>query len=656
MLRLDHLPHNPAQHFRLALYGVIAHLIEQCTAGDLDAAFGDQPFLADYHAELLAHPGALAPVAGPWREALARYEQTSAQRLPLLVLQSVGWSPLALQLLLACGLVEEDPRFGEVFAQAQGGLRRPTLALLCGWWRLAPEGQDRAEAVRHAVDQLVEGGLIETSPSDAPRLEWPLAVPHALWDTLRGDAPRAAWLQHRALAELPRLGALVLPPALRPRLQALPAMLASSPGFTLVLHGPAHNSRSTIAQALAQAAGHGVLWADAAEVAKPAPAALFETLALLLDAWPAVRCEGQPPVMRRLPLLLVSTQALPADGAALSLALPLPDRDERIAHWQQALPASAASAALPLLADAARLPRGQLRRLAQLAVAQARLDGRTQVSTADVQQARHSLPCAGLDALAMRLPPLAASPALDDDTRDELDALAARCRHRERLAAADGGSSGVRALFTGASGTGKTMAARALAARLQRECWRVDLAATVDKYIGETEKRLDRIFSAAEALDIVLLLDEGDALMAPRTEVASSNDRFANLETNFLLQRIESYDGIVVITSNAGDRIDRAFARRMDVTIAFRPPDEWLRYDILKLQLADGEADAIDDDWLQQLACRCALSGAQLKRVVGHARLLALQSQSTLATTHLQAALVREYRQRGAICPLREAG
>lgn len=656
MLRLDHLPHSPAQHFRLSLYAVIAHLIEQCTAGDLDAAFGDQPFLADYHAELLAHPGAEPPVAASWREALARYEDGVVQRLPLRVLRDAGWSPPALELLLACGLVEEDPRFGEVFAQAQGGSRRPTLALLTGWWRQAPDGQDRAEAVRQVLHQLLDRGLVETIASDAPRLEWPLAVPHALWDALRGDRPRSPGLRHRALAELPTLDSLVLPPPLQPRLRALPTMLASSPGFTLVLHGPPHNGRGTVAEAIAQAASRGVLWADIAEVATPTRVALFETLALLLNAWPALRGESRPPALRRLPLLMVSSEAPALDGTALSLQLPLPDRSERIAHWQQALPAQAASPAVAALADAARLPRGQLRRLATLASAHARLEGRSEVSAADLRQARRSLPNAGLDALATHLPPLAASLALDNETREELDALAARCRHRERLAAADGGSSGVRALFTGASGTGKTMAARALAATLERDCWRVDLAATVDKYIGETEKRLDRIFSAAEALDIVLLLDEGDALMAPRTDVASSNDRFANLETNFLLQRIEAFDGIVVITSNAGERIDRAFARRMDVTIAFRPPDEWLRYDILKLHLADEEAQTIDDDWLQQLACRCALSGAQLKSVVGHARLLALQSQSAMAAAHLQAALVREYRQRGAICPLRETG
>ena len=156
----------------------------------------------------------------------------------------------------------------------------------------------------------------------------------------------------------------------------------------------------------------------------------------------------------------------------------------------------------------------------------------------------------------------------------------------------------------------------------------------------------------------MLLLDEGDALMAGRTDIGSSNDRYANLETNFLLQRIESFDGILLVTTNAADRIDKAFSRRMDVVINFRPPDEWRRYDILKLHLAteaDAVPDEVDDDWLQQMACRCALTGGQLRNVVSHARLLALQAGGGMHTEHLFAALQREYRKTGGSCPLRPA-
>jgi SpoVK/Ycf46/Vps4 family AAA+-type ATPase len=211
----------------------------------------------------------------------------------------------------------------------------------------------------------------------------------------------------------------------------------------------------------------------------------------------------------------------------------------------------------------------------------------------------------------------------------------------------------VRALLAGGSGTGKTLAARLLAASLGKDVYRVDLAATVNKYLGETEKNLNQAFAAAEELDVVLLLDEGDALMASRTDVGSANDRYANLETNFLLQRIESFDGILIVTSNAAERIDKAFARRMDVVVNFRLPDERQRYRILGAQL---DADSIDDELLQEIASRCNFTGAQIRNFVLHARLLSLKAGSPLGAEHLHAALSREYRKTGGRCPLRLPG
>ena len=186
----------------------------------------------------------------------------------------------------------------------------------------------------------------------------------------------------------------------------------------------------------------------------------------------------------------------------------------------------------------------------------------------------------------------------------------------------------MRALFKGPSGTGKTLAARHLAAEIGRPLYRVDLAATVSKYIGETERNLERVFEAAESLDIVLLIDEGDALMAGRTGVSSSTDRYANLETNYLLQRLEVYAGILIVTTNAPERIDSAFARRMDVTLEFPLPDADTRFD---LWLAHLVADnAVSDTRLDEVALRCALLGGQIRNAALHATLLSLQQGSAL--------------------------
>src|SRR5205823_7525236 len=175
-------------------------------------------------------------------------------------------------------------------------------------------------------------------------------------------------------------------------------------------------------------------------------------------------------------------------------------------------------------------------------------------------------------------------------------------------------TAGVRALFTGASGTGKTLAARLLSAILQMDLYRLDLSLVVNKYIGETEKNLNQVFARAEELDVILLLDEGDALLTQRTSVQTANDRYANLETNYLLQRLESYEGILLVTTNARDRIDGAFQRRMDVIVEFHLPDPVERLKIWELHLPPEHLS--DPAFLFEVANRCHLSGAQIRNTV----------------------------------------
>jgi SpoVK/Ycf46/Vps4 family AAA+-type ATPase len=232
-----------------------------------------------------------------------------------------------------------------------------------------------------------------------------------------------------------------------------------------------------------------------------------------------------------------------------------------------------------------------------------------------------------------------------------------RCRFREQLRHAVGDTLGgqlnvgVRALLSGPSGTGKTLAARLLASSLQMDLYRVDLSTVVNKYIGETEKNLNQLFTRAEELDVILLLDEGDALLTQRTQVQSSNDRYANLETNYLLQRIEQFEGILLVTTNAGDRIDRAFQRRMDVVINFRAPDAHERWAIWQMHFPADHG--VDGALLQEIALRCNLSGGQIRNAALHAALLALQEGSPVGSGQVEEAVQREYRKSGAVCPLR---
>src|SRR5207302_3813082 len=138
---------------------------------------------------------------------------------------------------------------------------------------------------------------------------------------------------------------------------------------------------------------------------------------------------------------------------------------------------------------------------------------------------------------------------------------------------------------------------------------------------------------------------EGDALMTRRTDVNTSNDRYANLETNFLLQRLESYEGILLVTTNAGERIDPAFRRRLDVVVEFRAPDAAERWAIWQLHLP--QVHGAGDGFVEEVAARCQLTGGQIRNAVLHASLLALKDGGEIAGEHLELAVRREYRKAG---------
>src|SRR5690606_10867649 len=173
---------------------------------------------------------------------------------------------------------------------------------------------------------------------------------------------------------------------------------------------------------------------------------------------------------------------------------------------------------------------------------------------------------------------------------------AARTRHRP----------GVRALLYGPSGTGKTLAVGWLATRLGLPLYRVDLASVTSKYIGETEKNLSQLFARAEHAEVVLMFDEADALFGKRTDVKDSNDRYANAQTNYLLQRIESFEGIAVLTGNGRARFDSAFARRLDAIIEFPLPAPEERRALWLAHVGDGHRLSPGD--LNRLAAGCELA------------------------------------------------
>lgn len=572
-------------------------------------------------------------------------------------------------LISGAGLIEDDVRFGSLFARLQDPLpaRRPCVGLLS--WLLADPDESSAD-LQERAQELVNRGLLEIDNLGDPRSEWVLRLPVAIWDLLhRGRIVPASLpptLTYRPADSFPELADVVLSGELADAARRLPALAQTGGLSAIVLRGMDGSGRLTLLGAVARALGQPVLVHDGA----PGDAGwqLLAPLAELGDAFPVmlaspgpgetVQLPAMPGLERPLGVVLGRGGGLsgPPTERAVGFVLGPCSAADRRDLWAACGAATAADA--EQIVQSFLLTPGNIRRAGRLARGTAAADGRTLVIPADVRTATRALQRQTLETLATRLDPLAASapPVLSATAAGELATLLARCRQRERLAvAAEGGqygivNRGVRALFSGPSGTGKTLTARYLAGRLNLDVYRVDLAAVVNKYIGETERNLDRVLARAEELDVLLLLDEGDALMTRRTEVSNANDRYANLETNFLLQRLETFDGIVIITTNAGSRIDPAFLRRIDITVDFVPPDADQRWQLWLAHLPDGHQAG--PALVQDVARRCVLTGGQIRNATLHATLLSLERGTPVRGDDVIAALQREYRHMGASFPL----
>ncbi|MBV8519257.1 MAG: ATP-binding protein [Acidobacteria bacterium] len=666
------LPRNAAAHFKLCFLGAVLHVVDQLAhnLGGLDEVIEQFPFLRAYLDELETLGATPTTPAHDWLARVRQWELGVDAHLPIRALRhALDLDDRDLTLLFAIGLIEEDPRFGFVIECAQPVTpqqHRPTLGLLTAWWR----GGDDVAPVRECIRVLLDNGLIQVINADAPRLQWVFQSLPAVWDAIRGDILRAPapGLTYIPPHELGSLDALVLPANTRRAAAAAPALLASGDVRAFIVRGPRHNGRRTLVRAIAAALGRGVLELRGPLRLDDARVAIAGALATLAHAIPMLVLDlglgetADVPPLRGYdgPIAVVlgkhgAVSGRAVDGA-ITINVDMPDAHERRALWEQSVDAHDAED-VEHLARRFRMTSGNIRSAAALARSYALLDERTRITPDDVRVAGRSMH-RELETLATLLPASGGweSIGASESTLGELRNLETRCRNREALrehvgrALARQLNCGVRALFAGPSGTGKTMAARILASTLQMDLYRLDLASVVNKYIGETEKSLDQLFSRAEELDVVLLLDEGDALLTSRTAVQSSNDRYANLETNFLLQRLESFEGVLVVTTNAANRIDSAFQRRMDVVVDFHMPDPHDRWTIWQLHLPL-EHD-VEHAWLQDAAVRCELTGGQIRNAVLHASLLALDDGRRVATRDVASGLQREYRKSGAVCPL----
>ena len=303
-----------------------------------------------------------------------------------------------------------------------------------------------------------------------------------------------------------------------------------------------------------------------------------------------------------------------------------------------------------------------VRRAADAASVVAAVDGGP-VEVGHLRYGARGQNAAGLERLARRIEPAVDwdDLVLPDGVLLGLKELAARARHRDtvlgewRMRPGGGRGRGVTGLFAGDSGTGKTMSAEVIAAALGLDLYTVNLATVVDKYIGETEKNLERIFTEAAGVNGVLLFDEADAIFGKRSEVRDAHDRYANVESAYLLQRMETFDGLAILATNLRANLDEAFTRRLDVVVDFPVPDEGLRHALWERCLGERLPRSSDVD-LQFLAGAFELAGGHIRSAAVTSAYLAAAADRPVSMADVIGAVAREYRKLGRMCLEREFG
>nr|WP_202924851.1 ATP-binding protein [Myxacorys almedinensis] len=349
----------------------------------------------------------------------------------------------------------------------------------------------------------------------------------------------------------------------------------------------------------------------------------------------------------------------PEPLGVVTLPFPMPHFHHRRDRWQTDLAAidlALDDPDLDALADRFRLTDEQIADAIATAQHTANLHANTHPSILDLFAAARTQSGHELETLARKVEPKYRwdDIILPPDQLKLLHELCDQAKHRHQVYG-DWGferklslGKGLNVLFSGQPGTGKTMAAEVIAHELQLDLYKIDLSQVVSKYIGETEKNLDRIFTTAANSNAILLFDEADALFGKRSEIKDSHDRYANLEIGYLLQKMEEYEGIAILTTNLQSNLDDAFVRRLRFLIDFPPPNQRDRMRIWQQILPDTLPQSADLD-LNGLARRFEITGANIRNIAVAAAFLAASEEEPLQMRHLLHAVRREYQKMGKV-------
>jgi hypothetical protein len=576
----------------------------------------------------------LAPAVAALRAAPA-----ATDRRLVAVAQALALTDAELMAVALCRATESDAAVARAVAEAQSGLGAscPLLGLAAAV--LDPLG---ASVVGLATGAAVTAGLLRIGEEARALPERSLILPLPLLAALEGQVLPPEGVRLPTPPDLP------LTPTMRDQAKLRARLIAERPRGGLVIRSASLIEAMAVAAEVADALGLGL-----ARIEEPPPGLAPWLIAAaripVFTPRPGPGERWSPPHLAPYdgPWILLPglDGAVEADAPPDEWVLAVPPPAERAALWQDhgVNPAEAARAGATFRQGAGRIAEAASR--ARLTAARA---GRSLPDWSDVTSGVAGN-AATLDALARRSAHRVEEEALvlPATLRAALHGLLARAALRDNLsdglgpAIAARDRPGLRALLVGESGTGKTLAAHWLATRLGLPLYRVDLAALTSKWIGETEKNLSAILGAAEHADVLLFFDEADALFAARTEVGDANDRFANAQTNYLLQRIEEFDGIALLASNSRDRFDPAFVRRLDAILEFPLPEAPARRALWDAHL--GTAHALPPEAIDRIAVSVELAGGHIRNVVLAAAARARAQLRPIAWTDVTAAIAEEY-------------
>jgi len=560
-----------------------------------------------------------------------------------------------------CAASELSPQYGRLYAYLQDDVTRKLASPRLVARLLADTGAEGTDvlAAFDVSSPLRRLGAIRLLDAGGPT---PLA------ERLVKVSDRLAAFLLAARLDEPtrdgRLRRLPLPyydPGRGAAVRELRSLLAAESRLPIVVAGP------DAAALLAVALGRPLILADVNDVhhvdlmLEGALAAALEGAALCFDGLdrvePGDRQRMLHAIAARDERVLVCAASRDAavvlgDLTAVVVEVPLPSFAERKTAW-------AALSGVEDVRDVSakfRLSVGQIADAAEVARLSASSRGAPEPEPPDLDLGARRASSTRLGELASRLDAAFGwdDLVLPDRQLEVLHSISAYLRHRDLVLSEWGyertvaRTQGLKVLFAGESGTGKTMAGQVLARDLGLDLFRIDLATIVSKYIGETEKNLDRIFGAAEGSNAILFFDEADALFGKRSEVRDSHDRYANIETAYLLQKMESYEGAVILATNFRQNLDEAFLRRLDFVIDFPFPEAADRERIWRLVLP-AAAPVAPDIELPFLAAQFKLSGGGIRNCSLAAAFLAAEDGGRIEMRHLVRAVALEYGKLGRL-------